>query len=209
MVIKIALYLELFRYVQFVVKQDKSFLCSSSSQLHISSRGSSQHSPTLACLRARPKPPCCAGYKFIFFCHSLQRWERQSWKYQARDSHEKQINGPEGPPEGTVSRKPKIFSSFTQRDEEADRNIPSIYPLFVDQDQRLTLLTTQVKTYTWLLLCFRHNTMGGGGGVPPYKRLMGMCRWMGSHFHDWIDHNAVAFSIELLEWGCTFSDFLG
>ena len=127
-------------------------------------RGSSLLSSTLACLRARPKPPCCAGYKFIFFCHSLQRWERQSWKYQARDSHEKQINGPEGPPEGTVSRKPKIFSSFTQRDEEADRNIPSIYPLFVDQDQRLTLLTTQVKTYTWLLLCFRHNIMGGGGG---------------------------------------------
>ena len=32
-----------------------------------------------------------------------------------------------------------------------------------------------------------------------------MCRWMGSHFHDWIDCNGVAFSIELLEWGCTFS----
>ena len=25
------------------------------------------------------------------------------------------------------------------------------------------------------------------GGVLPYKRLMGMCRWMGSPFHDWID----------------------
>ena len=40
-------------------------------------------------------------------------------------------------------------------------------------------------------------------------RLLGMCRWMGSHFHDWIDYNGVAFSIELLEWGRTFSDFLG
>ena len=40
----------------------------------------------------------------------------------------------------------------------------------------------------------------GGGGVLPYKRLMGMCRWMGSHFHDWIDFYGVAFSIELLEW---------
>ena len=49
----------------------------------------------------------------------------------------------------------------------------------------------------------------GGGGVLPYKRLMGMCCWMGSHFHDWIDYNGVAFSIELLEWGRTFSDFLG
>ena len=25
-----------------------------------------------------------------------------------------------------------------------------------------------------------------------------MCRWMGSPFYDWIDHNGVAFSIELL-----------
>ena len=47
----------------------------------------------------------------------------------------------------------------------------------------------------------------GGGRVLPYKRRIGMCRWMGSHFHDWIDYNGVAFSIDLLEWGCKFSDF--
>ena len=47
------------------------------------------------------------------------------------------------------------------------------------------------------------------GRVLPYERLMGMCRWMGSHFHDWIDYNGVAFSIELLEWGRTFSDLWG
>ena len=34
-----------------------------------------------------------------------------------------------------------------------------------------------------------------------------MCRWMGSHFHDWIDYNGVAFLIELLEWGRIFSGF--
>ena len=45
----------------------------------------------------------------------------------------------------------------------------------------------------------------GGGGVLPYKRLMRICRWMGPHFHDWIDYNDVAFSIESLEWGRTFS----
>ena len=32
---------------------------------------------------------------------------------------------------------------------------------------------------------------------------------MESHFQDWIDYNWVAFSIELLERGRTFSDFLG
>ena len=53
---------------------------------------------------------------------------------------------------------------------------------------------------------------GGGGGAEgafPSNRLMGMCRWMGSHFHDWIDYNGVAFSIELLEWGPIFSGFWG
>ena len=44
-------------------------------------------------------------------------------------------------------------------------------------------------------------------GVLPYKRLMGMCRWIGSHFQDWIDYNRVALSIELLERGRTFLDF--
>ena len=34
------------------------------------------------------------------------------------------------------------------------------------------------------------------GGILLYKRLMEMCRWMGSHFP------------ELLEWGRKFSDFL-
>ena len=47
------------------------------------------------------------------------------------------------------------------------------------------------------------------GRVLPYKRLMGMCRWMGSCFHNCIDYNGVAFSIELLEWGHTLSDILG
>ena len=34
--------------------------------------------------------------------------------------------------------------------------------------------------------------MGGGGVHFLIKRLMGMCRLMGSHFHDWIDYNGVA-----------------
>ena len=36
-----------------------------------------------------------------------------------------------------------------------------------------------------------------------------MCRWIGLHFHDWIDYNGVAFSIELVGWCRTFLDFLG
>ena len=45
------------------------------------------------------------------------------------------------------------------------------------------------------------------GGVLPYKRVIGMCRWMASHFNDWSDYNGVAFSVELLEWGHKFSHF--
>ena len=40
-----------------------------------------------------------------------------------------------------------------------------------------------------------------GGGVLPYKRLLGMCRWMGSHFHDWTDYNGVAFFSRVTRMG--------
>ena len=30
-------------------------------------------------------------------------------------------------------------------------------------------------------------------GVLPSKRLLGMCRWMGSHFDNWTDYNGVTF----------------
>ena len=46
-------------------------------------------------------------------------------------------------------------------------------------------------------------------GVLSHKGLLGMCRWMGSHFRDWIDFNGVTFLVELLEWDRTFSGFLG
>ena len=36
-----------------------------------------------------------------------------------------------------------------------------------------------------------------GGGVLPSSRVMGMCRWMGSHFHDWIDYYGVAFFVRV------------
>ena len=55
----------------------------------------------------------------------------------------------------------------------------------------------------------QHIGQPGRGGALPYKRLLGMCRWMGSHFHDWTDYHGVTFSIELVEWGGTFSEFWG
>ena len=45
---------------------------------------------------------------------------------------------------------------------------------------------------------------------PPNKwvqRLVGMCRWVGSHFHGWIDYNGVSYSIQLLERVAHFRDF--
>ena len=53
--------------------------------------------------------------------------------------------------------------------------------------QKLKVLTT---LYSVMLLeaviCFCP------GRLLPYQRLMGMCHWMGSHFHDWNDYNGVA-----------------
>ena len=53
------------------------------------------------------------------------------------------------------------------------------------------------------------SSVNPGGGVLPSKRLLGMCRWMGSHFHNWTDYNGVTFLVESLEWGRKFSGFLG
>ena len=47
----------------------------------------------------------------------------------------------------------------------------------------------------------------GGGDTPLYEANGEICRWMGSHFHDWIDYNGVAFSKESLEWASYFRIF--
>ena len=47
-------------------------------------------------------------------------------------------------------------------------------------------------------ISFFETVMPRGESVLPYKRLMGMCRWMRLHFHDWIDYSGVVFLIELL-----------
>ena len=47
------------------------------------------------------------------------------------------------------------------------------------------------------------------GGELPDKRLMKMCAGWGRIFTTGLTIMGVAFSVELLEWGDTFSDFLG
>ena len=48
-----------------------------------------------------------------------------------------------------------------------------------------------------------------GGGVLPSSRLTGMCRYMGSHFQNWINYDGATFSLDLLWWDRTFSGFGG
>ena len=57
----------------------------------------------------------------------------------------------------------------------------------------------KIELLAFFYLVFLYETLSGGGGVLPYKRLMGMCRWMESHFHDSIDYNGITFLVELLE----------
>ena len=47
------------------------------------------------------------------------------------------------------------------------------------------------------------------GGVLPFKRLMGMCRWMGSHFHDWIDYDGGCIFNGVTMMGSHIFGFLG
>ena len=51
---------------------------------------------------------------------------------------------------------------------------------------------------------------GGGGELLPYKSLMGMWRWMGSQFHNWIDYNEVAHVFNIVtRMGSHIFAFLG
>ena len=43
------------------------------------------------------------------------------------------------------------------------------------------------------VVAYRARGAGGGGGLLPSNRLMRMCCWMGSYFHDWIDYYGVVF----------------
>ena len=47
--------------------------------------------------------------------------------------------------------------------------------------------------YTFEALIESAQLGGGGGCELPSNGLMGMCRWMGSHVHDWTDCNGVPF----------------
>ena len=61
----------------------------------------------------------------------------------------------------------------------------------------------------WIVIYPVDSAIQPGGGVLPYKRLIGMCRWMGSHFHEWIDYNGVAFSIEFTRMASHIFGFWG
>ena len=102
----------------------------------------------------------------------------------------------------------RFFSFFLSPEQKKFRVLgvacfrPRSLPLFAAEE---ILQESPCLTERWE----ERRLYSGGGVVPPYKWLVGMCRWKGSRFHDWIDYNGVAFSIELLELGHTISDFLG
>ena len=65
----------------------------------------------------------------------------------------------------------------------------------------------QARTYVYIVIAksihfaAKGNLWEGGGALFSFK-LMGMCRWMDSHFHDSIDYNWVIFLKESLDEGC-------
>ena len=48
--------------------------------------------------------------------------------------------------------------------------------------------------YSKEIIVFGRPGRAGGGGTSLEEANGEICHWMGSHFHDWIDYNGVAFS---------------
>ena len=59
----------------------------------------------------------------------------------------------------------------------------STIKIFKDYENVLANVTLSYST----LIVIRFNARG----ALLYKRLMGMCRWMGSHFYDWRDYKLL------------------
>ena len=114
---------------------------------------------------------------------------------------------------GTISHTWIIQSSIVLMKLLHSQSQKEVYRFLYNLHQKVTPASHSSVIFLGSLLAILASKLGGGRGggvagrVLPYKRLMGMRRWMGSHFQDWIDYNGVAFSKELLEWGRTFSDF--
>ena len=70
----------------------------------------------------------------------------------------------------------------------------------------LTAATQKFYLFTYYVSPSLYYYLGGYFLV---KEILGMCRWIGSHFHNLTDYNGVTFLVELLEWGRKFSGFLG
>ena len=75
-------------------------------------------------------------------------------------------------------------------------------------DKNVKIPTSRDNVDRCIRLSTASNNRARGRGVLPSKRLLGMCRWMGSHFYNWTEYNGVTFLVELLEWGRKFSGFL-
>ena len=61
--------------------------------------------------------------------------------------------------------------------------VSSVPKLAVAETSEVQLCLTPVRRVPYLT-AFIFSVIQSPGGVLAYKRLMGMCRWMGSHFHD-------------------------
>ena len=50
------------------------------------------------------------------------------------------------------------------------------------------------KQNSLVKMVLKERLGGGGVGLIPRSRLMSMCCWMRSNFHNWIDYYGVTFS---------------
>ena len=71
------------------------------------------------------------------------------------------------------------------------------YPCYNLQRYVLLFQTKMWRKHTFIGRILLKRTGCTARRVLPSKRLLGMCRWMGSHFLNWTYYNGVAFLVEL------------
>ena len=73
-------------------------------------------------------------------------------------------------------------------------------------DLTLSIIEIDLAPQSYL---FSGRSTPAAGGVLFSDKRMGLCCFMRSHYHDWIDYRTGKLSMELLEWSRTLFEIMG
>ena len=84
----------------------------------------------------------------------------------------------------------------TVYERELGRAAAALFYALAPSNEPNSIMPYQVNSdaVAYMVRHMRGTAFDRGGGALPSNGLLGMCRWMGSHFHDSTDNKGVAFS---------------